>query len=69
MLSDFQGSDFPVRFVGILPDLFREGQGILATGQLDAGGTFMAHEVLAKHDENYMPPEIADLAAHQAADP
>lgn len=69
VLSDFQGSDFPVRFVGILPDLFREGQGILATGRLDATGTFVADEVLAKHDENYMPPEIADLAAHQSADP
>lgn len=69
VISDFQGSDFPVRFTGILPDLFREGQGVLVTGQLNPAGTFAAQEVLAKHDENYMPPEIADLAAHQAGDP
>ena len=50
----------PVSFTGILPDLFREGQGIVALGALDAGGTFSATEVLAKHDENYMPPEVAD---------
>ncbi len=43
---------------GILPDLFREGQGIVAQGQLDGGGQFIAAEVLAKHDENYMPPEV-----------
>ena len=45
---------------GILPDLFREGQGIVALGQLDADGVFVASEVLAKHDENYMPPEVAE---------
>jgi len=50
----------PVRFAGILPDLFREGQGIVAMGKLDADGTFVASEVLAKHDENYMPPEVAE---------
>jgi cytochrome c-type biogenesis protein CcmE len=50
----------PVSFVGILPDLFREGQGIVALGELDASGTFRASEVLAKHDENYMPLEVAD---------
>ncbi|MDF1719281.1 MAG: cytochrome c maturation protein CcmE [Minwuia sp.] len=44
----------------ILPDLFREGQGIVAMGVLNTGGTFEAQEVLAKHDENYMPPEVAD---------
>jgi cytochrome c-type biogenesis protein CcmE len=48
----------PVRYEGILPDLFREGQGVVAQGRLD-GGRFQAHEVLAKHDENYMPPEAA----------
>ena len=48
----------PVRYEGILPDLFREGQGIVATGHVDHG-TFVAEEVLAKHDENYMPPELA----------
>jgi cytochrome c-type biogenesis protein CcmE len=49
-----------VAFSGSLPDLFREGQGIVTFGRLDAGGTFQAEEVLAKHDENYMPPEVAD---------
>ena len=49
-----------VRFDGILPDLFREGQGIIAIGQLTGPGSFEADEVLAKHDENYMPPEVAD---------
>jgi cytochrome c-type biogenesis protein CcmE len=49
-----------VRFDGILPDLFREGQGIIAIGALSTNGRFEATEVLAKHDENYMPPEVAD---------
>jgi len=49
-----------VRFDGILPDLFREGQGIIAIGELTPDGHFEASEVLAKHDENYMPPEVAD---------
>ena len=49
-----------VRFDGILPDLFREGQGVIAIGELAPEGHFVAHEVLAKHDENYMPPEVAD---------
>ena len=50
----------PVSYTGILPDLFREGQGIVAMGKLRADGTFVASEVLAKHDENYMPPEAAE---------
>ena len=50
----------PVNFEGILPDLFREGQGVVAEGKLDAKGTFVADTVLAKHDENYMPKEVAD---------
>jgi len=50
----------PVRYSGILPDLFREGQGIVASGALDPDGLFVAAEVLAKHDENYMPPEVAE---------
>jgi len=54
------GQTIPVSFVGILPDLFREGQGIVAMGALDTAGTFKATEVLAKHDENYMPLEVAD---------
>jgi cytochrome c-type biogenesis protein CcmE len=49
-----------VEYTGILPDLFREGQGIVAMGQLNQDGIFIASEVLAKHDENYMPPEVAD---------
>jgi cytochrome c-type biogenesis protein CcmE len=48
-----------VVYTGILPDLFREGQGIISVGQLNAAGVFEATEVLAKHDENYMPPEVA----------
>ena len=50
-----------VSYTGILPDLFREGQGIIANGRLDASGEFVAEEVLAKHDENYMPRELADI--------
>ena len=49
-----------VEYVGILPDLFREGQGVIARGTLDDKGLFAASEVLAKHDENYMPPEVAE---------
>ena len=49
----------PVQYTGILPDLFKEGKGVVAQGQLK-DGTFMAREVLAKHDENYMPPEAAE---------
>jgi cytochrome c-type biogenesis protein CcmE len=49
----------PVRYEGILPDLFREGQGIVAQGRLGADNQFVAEQVLAKHDENYMPPEVA----------
>lgn len=51
--------DIPVSFTGVLPDLFREGQGVVAEGVLEAGGTFKADSVLAKHDEKYMPPEVA----------
>jgi cytochrome c-type biogenesis protein CcmE len=50
----------PVEFRGVLPDLFREGQGVVALGALGAGGVFNATEVLAKHDERYMPPEVVD---------
>ena len=59
-----------VRYTGILPDLFREGQGIVAHGKLNANGDFIAREVLAKHDENYMPPEVAaSLKATPASTP
>lgn len=56
----------PVRYTGILPDLFQEGKGVVAQGRLDDQGQFVAEEVLAKHDENYMPPE-AMHAMEQAA--
>ena len=49
-----------VKYTGILPDLFREGQGIIANGSLNTEGDFVAQEVLAKHDENYMPPEVME---------
>ncbi len=52
--------DVPVTFVGIVPDLFREGQGVVAEGRLSGDGEFIADNVLAKHDENYMPKEVAD---------
>ena len=52
--------DLEVRYSGILPDLFREGQGVVVVGKLDGEGHLMASEVLAKHDENYMPREVAD---------
>jgi len=56
----------PVTYKGILPDLFKEGKGVVAEGKLDAKGVFIADQVLAKHDENYMPPE-AQHALDQAA--
>ncbi len=55
----------PVAYIGILPDLFREGQGVVAEGALDAGGLFRADTVLAKHDETYMPKEVADALKRQ----
>ena len=62
-LTDFKQS-VPVQYTGILPDLFREGQGIVAHGKITDNGLFIADEVLAKHDENYMPPEVADALAN-----
>ena len=64
MVTDFK-NQLPVRYTGVLPDLFREGQGIVAHGKLDGSGMFVADEVLAKHDENYMPPEVADSLKKQ----
>jgi cytochrome c-type biogenesis protein CcmE len=58
----------PVAYIGSLPDLFKEGKGVVAQGSLGADGTFTATEVLAKHDENYMPPEAAE-ALKQAGHP
>ena len=54
-----------VVYTGLLPDLFREGQGVVTEGRLDPGGTFVASTVLAKHDENYMPREVADSLKQQ----
>jgi cytochrome c-type biogenesis protein CcmE len=53
-------TSIPISYRGVLPALFREGQGVVALGALDGGGTFTASEVLAKHDERYMPPEVVD---------
>ena len=57
VVTDFK-HDIPVSYTGVLPDLFREGQGVVAHGRM-SGSTFVADEVLAKHDEKYMPPEVA----------
>jgi len=58
------GAELPVVFAGILPDLFREGQGVITTGKLE-DGVFVASEVLARHDESYMPKEVADALEEQ----
>jgi len=58
IVTDFK-RDVPVRYEGVVPDLFRENQGVVAHGRLGQDGTFVADEILAKHDENYMPPEVA----------
>jgi cytochrome c-type biogenesis protein CcmE len=58
VVTDFS-HDVPVSYTGVLPDLFREGAGVVAHGRLRGDGTFIADEVLAKHDEKYMPPEVA----------
>jgi len=63
VVTDYRHS-VPVRYEGLLPDLFREGQGVIAHGHLTPSGEFVADEVLAKHDENYMPPEVAE-SLHQ----
>jgi cytochrome c-type biogenesis protein CcmE len=63
-LSDLHNS-VTVSYSGVLPDLFREGQGVVARGRIGSDGTFIADEVLAKHDENYMPPDVADALREQ----
>jgi cytochrome c-type biogenesis protein CcmE len=65
VITDTQ-KEMPVTFVGLLPDLFKEGRGVVSQGKLSEDGVFVASEVLAKHDENYMPPE-AKHALDQAA--
>ncbi len=67
-VTDFNQS-VPVRYEGLLPDLFREGQGVVAEGRIGDGGIFVADTVLAKHDENYMAPEVAEALAKQGIDP
>ena len=67
VLTDYK-QNLTVIYKGILPDLFREGQGIVAQGQLDQQGVFQAVEVLAKHDEKYMPPEVADALEKAGVD-
>jgi cytochrome c-type biogenesis protein CcmE len=57
--------DVPVAYTGLLPDLFKEGQGVVAEGALDKGGVFRADSILAKHDERYMPREVADALKKQ----
>jgi cytochrome c-type biogenesis protein CcmE len=64
VLTDY-GSNITVKYTGVLPDLFREGQGVVARGRLGSDGVFVAEEVLAKHDENYMPPDVADALRKQ----
>lgn len=64
VLTDYE-SNVTVSYTGVLPDLFREGQGIIARGKVGQGGLFVAEEVLAKHDENYMPPDVADTLRKQ----
>lgn len=66
VITDFV-RDVPVAYTGVLPDLFREGQGVIVRGHVGADGTFAAQEVLAKHDEKYMPPQIA-ASVRQAHD-
>jgi cytochrome c-type biogenesis protein CcmE len=65
-LTDYQAT-VAVIYVGILPDLFGEGQGAIAAGELNEQGVFLASEVLAKHDENYMPPEVAEALEKSTA--
>ena len=68
IISDFN-KEIKLAYTGILPDLFREGQGIVAHGKLDQQGNFKADQVLAKHDENYMPPEVRSIVGARHASP
>ncbi|QKG72704.1 cytochrome c maturation protein CcmE [Erythrobacter mangrovi] len=67
MVTGKDDSRVPVRFSGIAPDLFVEGSGVVAEGKLGADGTFVADNLLAKHDENYVPRELEGMNEHQAA--
>ena len=68
VVTDF-ANDVHVSYTGVLPDLFREGQGVVTRGQIGADGQFIAEEVLAKHDENYMSPEVAESLAAAGEEP
>ena len=59
-------ASMPVRFTGIAPDLFKEKSGVVAEGRFEPGGLFVADEILAKHDENYMPPQLAQGGKHKS---
>ena len=65
LVGDESAATIPVRYRGIAPDLFREGSGVIAEGRFQADGRFVASEILAKHDENYMPPELARRGLHK----
>ncbi len=65
LVTDY-AADVLVEYEGILPDLFREGQGVVTIGQMRSDQVFAAEEVLAKHDENYMPPEVSDILQTEA---
>ena len=68
LVGDDSPATIPVRYTGIAPDLFKEGSGVVAEGRFQQGGLFVADEILAKHDENYMPPELArDGVKHKTA--
>lgn len=67
VVTDQEEARVPVRYAGIVPDLFVEGSGVVAEGSLDADGTFVATNLLAKHDENYVPRELQEMSEHQAA--
>ncbi len=65
IVGDDSAATIPVRFTGIAPDLFREGSGVIAEGRFRPDGRFVASEILAKHDENYRPPELGPNGMHQ----
>lgn len=67
VVTDQEDARVPVRYRGILPDLFVEGSGVVAEGSLGPDGTFEATNLLAKHDENYVPRELQEMSEHQAA--
>jgi cytochrome c-type biogenesis protein CcmE len=65
LVGDDTAATIPVRFTGITPDLFREGSGVIAEGRFQPNGGFIASEILAKHDENYQPPELGPDGTHK----